>query len=167
MLEIKLPNVVLSTYLIGSAGWCLSLVLTSRCWTIHRMSAISILVHSERLLCDADRQTMILVLPVIVFLAMFLQDSAAAMRIDPLDQHRPSSAGLCELVNDWGAVFSIGISGASMLKYGASPQTVAILLALGCASVLGTKLGDWLVQRKQAKNCNQVVYTLRAARMPF
>jgi hypothetical protein len=92
-----------------------------------------------------------LILALIVFVSMAVQDTAAAMKIRFLDgdKRRPWMAGYCEAVNDVGAALSIGIGGASVYRYGISAQTFEILAALAAAAILGTKTGDWLSQRKE------------------
>ena len=82
----------------------------------------------------------------VVFLAMAVQDTAAAMKIRFLDGdgRHPWLAGYCEAVNDVGAALSIGIGGASVYRYGVSLSTFEILVALALAAIIGTRLGDWL-----------------------
>jgi hypothetical protein len=93
------------------------------------------------------------ILALIVFVSMSIQDTAAAMKIRFLDgdQRHPWRAGYCEAVNDVGAALSIGIGGASVYRYGVGVQTFEILAALALAAVLGTAAGDWLSQRRKAK----------------
>jgi hypothetical protein len=85
----------------------------------------------------------------IVFASMLVQDTAAAAKIDLLGTthlggSRPWLAGYCELANDWGAALSVGVGGATVLKDGASVQTALIFIALGAAAVFGTVAGDRL-----------------------
>lgn len=89
-----------------------------------------------------------LLLALVVFVAMFAQDSAASAKVKFLETGHPWLAGHCELVNDWGAALSIGISGGALFKYGASLTTVVIFLALGFASELGTWTGYRLTNRR-------------------
>ena len=93
-----------------------------------------------------------------VFLAMGMMDTFAALKIDILDRkdlptrRRRLFAGMCEMGNDYGGIFSYGLGGASLLRYGVSVTTAIILLALGAASLMGTALGDevnsWLTRRR-------------------
>jgi hypothetical protein len=80
----------------------------------------------------------------IVFVAMTVMDTAAACKIDLLNRKRPWLAGAAEIVNDQAGVFSYGIGGAALLRFGASGTTAVILVALAAASELGTVLGDWV-----------------------
>lgn len=81
---------------------------------------------------------------------MVPMDTAAAMKINLLDQNRPLRAGFCELVSDWGGVLSYGVSGVGVLRYGWSTTTAVIFAALGCASILGTVGGHKLTHRSVA-----------------
>lgn len=79
---------------------------------------------------------------------MFTQDVAASSKINLLDQGKPWRAGVCEAVNDVGASLSVGVAGATVVQYGFSEITLNIELALICAAILGTKLGDVLTRRR-------------------
>jgi hypothetical protein len=83
----------------------------------------------------------------VVFCSMAPMDTAAALKIVLLTQGRPWAAGGCEVVNDYGGILSYGVGGASVLKYGLSFTTVVIFVALGAASLLGTRAGYWLAHR--------------------
>ena len=98
-----------------------------------------------------------------VFLAMGVMDTFAALKVDTLDRkdlgkwRRRLIAGGCEAGNDLGGIFSYGLGGASMLRYGESITTVVILSALCIASVLGTSLGDEVNCRLTSKRSQTVL----------
>jgi hypothetical protein len=88
-----------------------------------------------------------LIFALIAFLSMMPMDTAAAMKINLLDQNKPWKAGFCEIVSDWGGALSYGVSGAGVLRYGASFTTAVIFMALGSASLIGTVVGNRLTHR--------------------
>lgn len=77
-------------------------------------------------------------------------DVASSAKVAFLENGKPWCAGHCEVISDWGGALSYGVGGASILRYGASFTTVAIFLALGCASEIGTTLGYKLTHRAVA-----------------
>lgn len=89
-----------------------------------------------------------MLLALLVFLAMGVMDTFATLKVDVLARStlrkwsRRLIAGACEMGNDYGGIFSYGLGGASILRYGYSATTAVILLALGSASMCGTILGD-------------------------
>ena len=91
-----------------------------------------------------------MILALIAFCSMAPMDTAAAMKVTLLDQHRPFRAGLCEVGSDWGGVLSYGVGGVGALRYGLSITTTVIFLALGSASIVGTVLGHRLTNRSIA-----------------
>lgn len=90
-----------------------------------------------------------MLLALLVFLAMLVQDTAAAVKIEQLDAGHPWVAGFCEAANDVGASLSIGVGGGEVLRYGLSTRTLEIFVALALAAIFGTVLGDWLSRRKE------------------
>lgn len=88
-----------------------------------------------------------MIFALLVFASMAIMDAAAALKIMLLTHSHPWLAGAAEAANDYGGIFSYGIGGAAMFRYGVSATTAVILLALGCASVLGTRLGAYLDER--------------------
>ena len=92
-----------------------------------------------------------MLLALLVFISMAVQDTAAAMKIRFLDgtTRHPWLAGYCEAANDVGASLSIGVGGATVFKYGLSVQTVMIEVALILAAILGTVVGCRLTTRWQ------------------
>lgn len=90
-----------------------------------------------------------MILDLIVFVAMFIQDTSGASKINFLDRGKPWKAGVAEAVNDWGGALSYGVGGYSVAKYGICLQSAGIMLSLGLAAVTGTVFGDWLTRRNR------------------
>lgn len=89
-----------------------------------------------------------MILALVVFLAMFPMDISAAAKVSFLERHKPWMAGHMEVINDWGGALSYGIGGSALLRYGFSFTTLAIFVALGFASELGTVTGYRLTNRR-------------------
>jgi hypothetical protein len=92
---------------------------------------------------------MIFVLPLVVFGAMAFQDVFSTAKIELLEQRHPWLAGMADGFADVGGALSVGIGGASILRYGFSPETLLIMLALWSASVVGARIGYWLTNRNR------------------
>jgi branched-subunit amino acid transport protein len=90
---------------------------------------------------------MLFLLPLLVFVAMALQDVFSTAKIELLEQHKPWLAGMSDGFADIGAALSVGIGGASILRYGFSVETFAILAALWLASVVGARIGYALTNK--------------------
>ena len=95
-----------------------------------------------------------MIIAVVVFISMSVMDAFAAIKILLLQRNEPWRAGFAEAGNDLGGIFSYGLGGASLLKYGFSGTTAVILIALCSASVLGTRLGCFVEGRLSRKEVN-------------
>jgi hypothetical protein len=85
-----------------------------------------------------------MLLVLVVFVAMSIQDVFSTAKIELLDQHRPWQAGMADGFADVGAALSVGIGGGAILRYGFSWESVLILCALWAAGVIGARVGYWL-----------------------
>ena len=90
-----------------------------------------------------------MLLVLVIFLAMALQDVFSTMKSELLEQHRPWQAGMADGFADVGAALSVGIGGGAILRYGFSLESVLILCALWAASVVGARIGYALTNRQK------------------
>jgi RNA polymerase sigma factor (sigma-70 family) len=110
-----------------------------------------------------------MLLVLVIFLAMALQDVFSTMKSELLEQHRPWQAGMADGFVDVGAALSVGIGGGggAILRYGLSLETIGILAAPWAASVIGARIGYALTNRakdpERNKTLNAITDYLAAA----
>jgi predicted MFS family arabinose efflux permease len=92
-----------------------------------------------------------MLLVLVGFVAMSIQDVFSTAKIELLEQHRPWQAGMADGFADIGAALSVGLGGGAILRYGFSLETIGILAALWSASVIGATVGYALTNRRETK----------------